>query len=97
VRTNDQYTFFQLGELDKGSQSEADNRIISSQLRTYLRNLSSLSLSDKGRANICNRFKVTAEELTATLATLQRPSAPSDELLATIRTAVTRTKKGNSL
>lgn len=91
---NDQNTFFLLGEQVKGSTNEATNNIALGQLRTYLRNLPSLSLSDKGQANVCQRFKVSSEELAAILATLQRPSAPSNALLSIIGSAVTHTSKG---
>ncbi len=93
MRANEPTTFFLLGEQVKGTTNEATNCINLSQLRTYLRNLPSLSLSVKGRANVCQRFKATDEELTATLATLQR-STPTAELLGIIGTAVTRTNKG---
>jgi hypothetical protein len=94
MTANDQSTFFLLGEQVKGNTNEATNNIALSQLRTYLRNLPSLSLSEKGRANVCQRFKITDAELAATLAKLQRPNAPTDELLSIIGTAVTRTNKG---
>lgn len=96
-QTNDPKAFFLLGEQVKGTPNKATNNIALSQLRTYLRNLPSLSLSDKGRANVCRRFKITDEELAATLAKLQRSNAPTDELLGIIGTAVTRSSKGGSL
>ena len=94
MRANDLGTFFLLEERVKGNTNEATNRNTLSELRAYLQNLPSLGLSEKGQVNICQRFKVSAEELAATLATLQRPSAPNDELLSIIGAAVTRTNKG---
>lgn len=95
MKTNNQPTSFLLERQDEyTTPSATTNNIALSQLRTYLRNLPSLSLSEKGRANVCQRFKITDEELAATLAKLQRPNAPTDELLGIIGTAVTRTNKG---
>jgi hypothetical protein len=94
MRANDHNTSFLLERQDEDTTSSATNRIKISRLRTFLRNLHSLSLSEKGRANVCQRFKITDEELAATLAKLQRPNAPTDELLSIIGTAVTRTSKG---
>jgi hypothetical protein len=65
------------------------------QLTKYLRGLPSLDFSEKGRANVCQRLKVSVEELADVLATLQRPrrNAPSAELLGTIGIAVSQNTK----
>jgi hypothetical protein len=94
MRANDQSTFISPGQRDKGNTKNATNRVDLSQLRAFLRNLPSLNLSDKGKENVCQRFKVSAEELADTLAALQRPNAPTDELLSIIGTAVTHTNPG---
>ncbi len=96
MRANDQNTSFLLerrNEDNEDTASNATNRVELSQLRTFLRNLPSLSLSGKGKENVCQRFKVSAEELADTLAALQRPNAPTNELLSIIGAAVTRTSK----
>lgn len=65
------------------------------QLTKYLRGLPSLDFSEKGRANVCQRFKVSAEEFADVLATLQRPrhNAPSADLLGVIGIAVSQSAK----
>ena len=59
-------------------------------LATYLAGLPSLDFSEKGRANICRRLSVSADELAAAVATVQgpRPSQPTPELLRIIGAAV---------
>ena len=58
----------------------------STQLTKYLRGLPSLDFSEKGCANICQRFGVSADELNTAVAALQRPrpNAPTAKLLHTI-------------
>lgn len=65
------------------------------RLTAFLRGLISLDFSEKGRANICQRFAVSADELDTAIAALRRPrpSAPAAELLYAIGTAVSCTSK----
>ena len=58
----------------KVKEAGASNRISISALRKYLRGLPSLEFSEKGQANICQRFGVSTEELNAALDAL-RPAA----------------------
>lgn len=66
------------------------------QLTKYLRGLPSLCFSEKGCANICQRFGVSVDELNTVVTAMQRPhpNAPNDELLSITGTAVTRINKG---
>ena len=79
-------------EQTKITTSTPNNR---AQLAKYLRGLPSLDFSEKGRANVCQRFKVSADEFADVIATLQRPlrNAPSAELLGVIGIAVSQSAK----
>jgi len=55
-----------------------------------LRGLPHYDFTEKGRANICQRFRVSNDELAAAVAVLQspRPNQPTPELLPTIAKAI---------
>lgn len=61
----------------KVKEAGASNCTRLSALRKYLRGLPSLEFSEKGQANICQRFGISTEELSAALDAL-RPAAEGD-------------------
>ena len=94
MSTGDRNALNVLGEHDKATTAGHTNRVRMAALSGYLRGLPSLDFTAKGRANICARFKVSADELTAAVAALQaRPGRPTTALLRTIGAAVSRTQK----
>ena len=86
MSTNDRNTLRLPGEQAKDTAAAAARQ---AALLAYLRGLPSLAFSDKGRALVCRRFGVGADELTAAVAALQaRPGRPTPALLRTIGAAV---------
>ena len=90
MRTNDQIPLSSPRKQAKGTTTGATNRARLARLHDYLRGLPYYDFTEKGRANICQRFGVSADELDAAVAALQspRPSQPTPTLLRTIATAV---------
>lgn len=96
MNTGDRNTLSLLGEQAKVNTSDATTR---ARLVNYLRGLPSLDFSDKGRATICQRFGVNADELAAAIAQQARPGRATAALLRTIGAAITaahggKTKRG---
>ena len=76
------------GKQAKGTSSGATNRVRLTALRGYLRKLPSLNFSDKGRANVCARFRLSQAEMSAAVSALQaRSSRPTSALLHTLDAA----------
>ncbi len=67
MSTGDRNILSMLGEQAKVKKIVASNRTSLSALRKYLRGLPSLEFSEKGQANICQRFGISVEELSATV------------------------------
>jgi hypothetical protein len=63
MRANGLHTLNLLGGQAKDKKIDAINRVRIAALSGYLRGLPSLDFSAKGRATICARFKVNADEL----------------------------------
>lgn len=90
MSTGDRNALNVLGEHDKATTDGPRMAALSG----YLRGLPSLDLTAKGRANICARFKVNADELAEAVAAQQaRLGRPTPALLRTIGAAVGHTKK----
>ena len=86
MSTNDRHALSLPGEQAKDTAAPTPSQ---ARLLAYLRGLPSLALSDKGRAHVCQRFQVGADELAAAVAALAaRPGRPTPALLRTIATAV---------
>lgn len=90
MRANDQNTLHLLGEQAKVTTTGVTNRARLARLHDYLRGLPYNDFTEKGRANICQRFGVSADELAAAVAVMQspRPGQPTPELLRLIGAAV---------
>ena len=83
-----------LGEHGKDKTDGPTNRVRMVALNGCLRGLPSLDFTAKGRANICARFKVSADELAEAVAALHaRPGRPTNTLLRSIGAAVGSTKR----
>ena len=77
------------GQQAKDTTRKATNRVRLAALRGYLRGLPSLDFTDKGRRNICARFGLSMDELSAAVAAMPaRPGRPTAALLRTIDAAV---------
>lgn len=82
------------GQQVKDTPTRATNQVRMAALRGYLRGLSSLDFTEKGRANVCARHHVNSDELAAAVAALQaRPSRPTPELLHAIGRALVPVRK----
>jgi hypothetical protein len=90
MRANDQNTLCLLREQAKVTPTGATNRARLARLNDYLRGLPHYNFTQKGCANICQRFGVSTDELTAAVAVLQspQPAQPTPELLHIIGAAV---------
>ena len=101
MSTGDRNALNVLGEHDKDALVGLTNRVIMAAVSGYLRRFPSLSFSDKGRATICNRSRVTADELAEAMAALQVHSGqPIPTLLRTIGATdyrANKTKEGGCL
>ena len=71
MSTGDRNALNVLGEHLKDTTPAAHNRVRLAALRGYLRGLPSLDFSNKGRANICARFGLNEDELSAAVAAMQ--------------------------
>ena len=63
------------GQQAKDTTPAAHNRVRLAALRGYLRGLPSLDFSNKGRANVCARFGLNEDELSAAVAASHRTNA----------------------
>ena len=85
------------GKQAKDNPTGATNRVRLAALRGYLRGLPSLDFSNKGRANVCARFGLSEEELSAAVAAMQaRPGRASATSLRTIGAAVAASHRTNA-
>ena len=97
MSTGDRNALNLLGEQAKDTTPAAHNRVRLAALRGYLRGLPSLDFSGKGRANVCARFGLNEDELSAAVAALQaRPGRPTAALLRTIGAAVAASHRTNA-
>jgi hypothetical protein len=90
MSTSNRMTLNLLGEQAKVTTTDATNRARLDRLKDYLRGLPYYNFTEKGRANICQRFRVSNDELTTALSVLQshRHSHSTPELLRIIGVAV---------
>ena len=89
MSTGDRNALNVLREHNKGNDPAATNRVRLAALRGYLRGLPSLDFSNKGRANVCSRFRLKDDELSAAIAAISaRSGRPTAALLHTIGSAV---------
>ena len=88
MSTGDRNTLELFGEQLKDTTHGATHRAALARLGQHLRGLNLAALTDTGRANLCKRHGVSAAELAAEVARLQRPHAPAPELLLSIGAAV---------
>ena len=66
-------------------------------LAAFLNGLPHLNLSDTGRRNVCARFGLNEDELSAAVTALQaRPGRPTAALLRTIGAAVAASHRTNA-
>ena len=97
MSTGDRNAFELSGRQPKSTTTGATNRVRLAALRGYLRGLRSLDFSDKGCANICARFGLNENELSAAVAAMQaRPGRPTATLLRTIGAAVATSHRTNA-
>ena len=97
MSTGDRNTLNLPGQQAKDTPTGATNRVRLAALRGYLRGLPSLDFSDKGRANVCARFGLNENELSAAVAAMQaRPGRPTAAFLCTIGAAVAASHRTNA-
>ena len=97
MSTGDHNALNLLGQQAKDTTPAATNRVRLAALRGYLRGLPSLDFSNKGRANVCARFGLNEDELSAAIAAMQaRPGRPTATLLRTIGAAVAASHRINA-
>ena len=97
MSTGDRNALKLFEERPKDNPTGATNRVRLAALRGYLRGLPSLDFSNKGRANVCARFGLNEDELSAAVIVMQsRPGRPTATLLRTIGAAVAASHRTNA-
>lgn len=88
MNTGDRNALELFGEQPKDTTTGATHRAALARLGQHLRGLDLAALTDTGRANLGKRHGVSAAEVAAEVARLQRPHAPAPALLLALGAAV---------